>query len=100
MGNHPKKGRPSFDMREDPEVDAGVSAHVLHPNRNTQKKREQQLSKQEEKNAATNPDNSNASSAPPEQVSVQELPFRLDRTALVSLARQNAGGCVSIYLPV
>jgi len=97
MGNHPKKGRPSFDIKEDPEVDAEVSAHVLHPNRNTQKKREQQLSKQEEKEAATDAHNSFVAE---EQAPVQELPYRLDKTALVSLARQSAGRCVSVYLPV
>jgi hypothetical protein len=30
----------------------------------------------------------------------QELPYRLDRIALLSLARQNVGHCVSLYLPV
>jgi hypothetical protein len=34
------------------------------------------------------------------QSTAQELPYRIDKTGLISLARQNASRCISIYLPV
>jgi hypothetical protein len=93
---HPKKGSPSDDSREtmDPLPE---NTHVLHPNRNTQKKREQQQTKQEEKKAAL----TGGDAAPPISLpAAQELPYRIDKTALVSLVRQRFDRCISIYLPV
>jgi len=94
---HPKKGSPSDDSKEtmDPLPE---STHVLHPNRNTQKKREQRVPKLEDKQTTV----AGGDEAPltQSQTSAQELPYRIDKTALVSLQKQGAGDCVSIYLPV
>jgi hypothetical protein len=118
---HPKKGSPSDDSKEGLGLRVNITpeeleedrkmtdkytsgpdtladnVHLLHPNRNTQKKKERQLTKQEEKEQAVP---SGSSPAPEQKTSVLELPYRIDKTALVSLARQVAGRCVSIYMPV
>jgi hypothetical protein len=94
---HPKKGSPSDDSKEtmDPLPE---SAHVLHPNRNTQKKREQRVPKLEDKQTTAAAGDETPLTSP--QISAQELPYRIDRTGLLSLEKQAAGVCVSIYMPV
>jgi len=73
------------------------NAPVLHPNRNTQKKKEHQLTKQEDKEEAQA--GKNEIKHIPHIGQVRELPYRMNKEELVSLIKKCKGHCVSMYLP-
>ena len=76
------------------------NVHVMHPNRNTQKKKSHQLTREEDREQAQAGVNDDRNNMPQiGQPQAQELSYRMNKEELVSLIKKCTGYCVSVYLP-
>lgn len=80
-------------------LEESKNIQVKHPNRNTQKKKQHQFTRQQERQQATPVDISD-SAATTQSYDAIELPYRLDKKMLTDLAQHQSSRCISIYLPV
>ena len=120
---HPKKGKPTNDSKEGLGVPSNITpeslkqdeqitdkytkgeelaenVHVMHPNRNTQKKKSHQLTKQEDREQAQAGVNDDRNNMPQiGQPQAQELSYRMNKEELVSLIKKCTGYCVRFISP-
>ena len=118
---YPKKGKPTDTRKEDPYTpikdELPEDAHLMHPNRNINKKREQHLSRQQDKpsttgglttGGSTTGDSKKGLDQDPETVASSrtnkltqavEWSYQLDKESLTQLANHRAERCISLYLP-
>jgi len=95
--SRPKKGKPTNDSKGE---ELAENVHVMHPNRNTQKKKSHQLTRQEDRAQAQAGVNDDGNNMPQiGQPQAQELSYRMNKEELVSLIRKCTGYCVSVYVP-